>query len=178
MQSDQELMMQAAEGRMEAFETLVRRHQQRAWRIAYHYTGNRDDAEEVAQQAFLNILDAADSYTPSARFTTYLYRVIANLCMDRTRKRSPRFSGDLPEQDSPAPAPDRRMADRERDRAIGDALDELTDRQRMATVVRYYEDLSYREIAEAMDATPKAVERLLARARKALGKKLGEFGEK
>jgi len=178
MQSDRELMMRVAEGRMEAFETLVRRHQERAWRIAYHYMGDHDDAEEVAQQAFLNILDAAESYNPSAKFTTYLYRVIANLCIDRTRKRSPHLSDDPPEQDSPTPAPDRRMADRERDRAIRNALDELTDRQRMATVLRYYEDLSYREIAATMDATPKAVERLLARARKALGGKLAEFAEK
>ena len=178
MESDQELMMQAAEGRMAAFETLVRRHQQRAWRIAYHYLGNRDDAEEVAQQAFLNILEAADSYTPSARFTTYLYRVIANLCMDRTRKRNPSLAEDMPEQRSSEPQPDCRMRNRERDRAIDEALDELTDRQRMATVLRYYEDLSYREIAEAMDATPKAVERLLARARKSLETKLDEFGEK
>ncbi|MEF8787447.1 MAG: sigma-70 family RNA polymerase sigma factor, partial [Planctomycetota bacterium] len=129
-------------------------------------------------QAFLNILDAADSYTPSARFTTYLYRVIANLCMDRTRKRSPRLAEEMPEQRSSEPQPDCRMTDRERTRAIDDALAELTDRQRMATVLRYYEDLSYREIADVMDATEKAVERLLARARSALGKKLGEFGEK
>ncbi len=178
MQTDRKLMKKVAEGRMEAFETLVHRHRERAWRIAYHYMGDRDDAEEVAQQAFLNILDAAESYNPSAKFTTYLYRIIANLCIDRTRKRSPHLSDDLPEQNSSAPAPDRRMAHRERDRAIREALNELTDRQRMATVLRYYEDLSYREIAEAMDATPKAVERLLARARKALGGKLGQFAEK
>ena len=159
MRCDEELMMKAAEGDMEAFETLVRRHQDPAWRIAYHYVGDREDAAEVAQQAFLNIRDAADSYTPSGKFTTYLHRIVANLCMDRTRKRSPR-------------------ADGERDRAIEEALDELTDRQRMATVLRYYEDLSYREIAQAMDATNRAVERLLARARKSLGKELGEFGEK
>ena len=178
MKSDEQLMDSVGAGDMEAFETLVRRHQDRAWRIAYHYMGDRDDAAEMAQQAFLNILDAAESYSPSARFTTYLYRVIANLCMDRTRKRSPTLADDLPEETSGEPMPGRRIVERERDRAIQEALEELTDRQRMATVLRYYEDLSYREIAEAMDATPKAVERLLARARKSLGKELREFGEK
>jgi len=81
--------------------------------------GNRDDAEEVAEQAFLNILDAADSYTPSARFTIYFYRVIANLYMDRTRKRSRRLAEAMPEQRSSEPQPDSRMADRECKRAVG-----------------------------------------------------------
>ena len=170
-------MERASRGDMDAFGTLVRRHQDRAWRIAYHYMGNHADAEEVAQEAFLKILDAAESYEPTAKFTTYLYRVIANLCLDRGRKKSPGLSDDLPPREG-GPRPEQEMADRERDRLVSAALDSLSDRQRLAVVLRYYEDLSYKEIAAAMDATPKAVERLLARGRRNLEEILGDFEEK
>ena len=168
MRSDEELMRQVAEGDLEAFGDLVRGHEKSAWRIAYHYVGNRAEAEDLAQEAFLKTLDAAESYRPTARFTTYLYRVIANLCIDHHRKRRPVYPGDMPTQESPDDAPEEQLSAEERDRRIQRALDDLPDRQRMATVLRYYEDLSLSEIAEAMDTTYKAVERLLARARKSL----------
>ena len=162
---------------MEAFGDLVLRHQDRAWRTAYHYVGNRADAEELAQEAFLRILDAAVGYKPSARFTTYLYRVVANLCLDYRRKKRPEQRGDLPLSTSPHPSPDAQMAAGERQEAVRRALDTLPDRQRMAVVLRYYEELSLREIAAAMDATAKAVERLLARARDCLADELGPWAQ-
>ena len=178
MPTDEALMEKVAAGDLAAFEQIVRRHQDRAWRIAYHYLQNHADAEEIAQEAFLRILDARNRYTPSARFTTYLYRVVANLCMDHTRKKRPHFTDRLPPQHARSAMPAASLAQQERDAAIQAALEELTDRQRMAVVLRYYEDLSYREIASAMDATTKAVERLLARARKSLEKLLVDFSEK
>ena len=178
MPTDEELMQMVAGGDLSAFEKIVRRHQDRAWRIAYHYVRNHSDAEEIAQEAFLKILDASENYTPCARFTTYLYRVVANLCMDHTRKKRPHFTDSLPQQHSRSGQPDERLTEQERKSAIENALDDLTDRQRMAVVLRYYEDLSYREIASAMDATTKAVERLLARARHSLEDLLDDFSEK
>jgi RNA polymerase sigma-70 factor (ECF subfamily) len=177
MRSDEELMAQVAEGDMAAFGELVERHQERAWRIACHYVGDRAEAEDLAQEAFLRILSASGRYKPSARFTTYLYRVVANLCLDHRRKRRPSLPGDLPHAQSTAGAPDERLRAEERDRAIEAALDLLPDRQRMAAVLRYYEGLSLDEIAEAMDATYKAVERLLARARASLEPRLRHFLE-
>ena len=177
MASDEELMLSAAGGDMEAFGELVLRHQDRAWRTAYHYVANRADAEELAQAAFLRILDAAASYRPSARFTTYLYRVVANLCLDHRRKKRPDGQGDLPLRASSLPAPDAQIAAREREETVRRALGRLPDRQRMAVVLRYYEELPLREIAATMDATPKAVERLLARARECLAAELGAWTE-
>ena len=177
MATDEELMQAVAGGDLDAFEQILRRHQDRAWRIAYHYLQNCSDAEDVAQEAFLKILDAAENYTPSARFTTYLYRVVANLCIDHTRKKRPHFTDCLPERRTRSALPAEKLAQQERDRAIQDALEDLTGRQRMAVVLRYYEDLSYRNIAAAMDTTPKAVERLLARARKSLERILQDFSE-
>ena len=177
MASDEELMLSAAGGDMEAFGELVLRHQDRAWRTAYHYVANRADAEELAQEAFLRILGAAASYRPSARFTTYLYRVVANLCLDHRRKKRPDRQGDLSRRASSLPSPDAQMEAREREETVRRALDRLPDRQRMAVVLRYYEELPLREIAATMDATPKAVERLLARARECLAAELGAWTE-
>lgn len=169
---------EVAEGDMNAFGELVRRHQDSAWRIACHYVGDRAEAEDLAQEAFLKILDAASSYRPRARFSTYLYRVIANLCIDYHRKKRPDYFGEMPPQGSAVDAPDKQLSAAERDRAIQRALDQLPDRQRMAVVLCYFEDLPLAEIAEAMDTTYKAVERLLARARKSLAPHLeGFFGK-
>ncbi len=168
MRSDEGLMGQVARGDMAAFGELVRRHQERAWRIAYHYVGDRAEAEDLAQEAFLRILSAAGGYRPSARFTTYLYRVVANLCLDHRRRKRPSLPGDLPTEQGTVGSPDARLAAEERDHLIQAALDRLPNRQRMAVVLRYYEDLSLGEIAESMDATYKAIERLLARARRSL----------
>jgi len=175
MASDEELMQAAAGGDIDAFGELVRRHQDSAWRIAYHYVGDRTEAEDLAQEAFLKILDAASNYRPTARFSTYLYRVIANLCIDYHRKRRPHHPGEMPAQQSPSDAPDARLTAKERDRAVQRALDQLPDRQRMAVVLCYFEDLPLAQIADAMDTTYKAVERLLARARKSLAPHLEHF---
>ncbi len=176
--TDEDLMAEVAGGDMDAFGELVRRHQDAAWRIAYHFVGDRGEAEDLAQESLLRILDAAPGYRPSARFTTYLYRVIANLCIDHHRKRRPRYTGEMPPQESRADGPQERLTVQERDRAIEGALDRLPARQRMAVVLCYFEDLPLAEIAEAMDTTYKAVERLLARARKSLAPHLeGFFGQ-
>lgn len=178
MPSDRELMLQVADGDMDAFGELVRRHQDAAWRIAYHYVGHRTEAEDLAQEAFLRILDAAQRYRPTARFSTYLYRVVANLCIDYHRKKRPDHPGEMPPQEGTPNGPAERLKAKERARAIQRALDDLPDRQRLATVLRYYEDLPLADIAEAMDTTYKAVERLLARARNSLESHLGDFSEK
>ena len=173
--TDENLMEQVAAGDLEAFGELVRRHQDSAWRIAYHYLGNRAEAEDMAQEAFLKILDAAPRYRHTAQFSTYLYRVIANLCMDYHRKKRPQYVEKMPTQRSRADQPDARLDSAERDRAIQEALEELPSRQRMAVVMCYFEDLTLADIADAMDTTYKAVERLLARGRKSLGSRLKGF---
>ncbi len=175
MASDEELMQKVAEGKLDAFGDLVRRHEASAWRIAYHYVSDRAEAEDLAQEAFLKIFNTASRYRPSARFTTYLYRVIANLCVDHHRKKSPRYIAEIPPRESQDDAPDKQLLSGERSITIQGALHELPDRQRMATVLRYYEDLSLSDIAEAMDTSYKAVERLLARARKSLETSLSDF---
>jgi len=94
--TDEQLMIAVSKGNVEAFEQIVIRYQRLAWRTAYRYIGNYSDAEEIAQEAFLKILDSAKSYRPSAKFSTYLYKVLSNLCLDHTRKKRPQLVGEFP----------------------------------------------------------------------------------
>jgi len=160
---------------MTAFGELVRRHQTSAWRAAYRLLGDAAEAEDAAQDAFLKILDAAPRYRPTASFRTYLYCVVTRLCLDRLQKKRPIYVDRLPPRASDDPGPPDVLARQEQEKAIRRALDALPARQRAALILRHFEDLSYQEIADAMDASVKAVERLLARARDALQASLKEF---
>jgi len=176
--TDEQLMIAVGKGDMAAFEQIVIRYQQYAWRIAYRYTNNRSDAEEIAQEAFLKILDSAGSYRSSAKFSTYLYKVLANLCLDHARKKRPRLAADFPVDKGLTETPYSNLQIQERDLAVKSAVDSLPARQRLAVILRYYENLSYSQIADAMNTSVKAVERLLDRARKQLESSLGDFFEK
>jgi len=168
-------MRAAADGDMDAFSELVRRHQRSAWNAAWRLLGDAAEAEDAAQGAFLKILAAAPRYRPTALFRTYLYRVVTRLCLDRLEKKRPRYVDRLPASPSADPDPPETLARRESAEAVRQALDALPSRQRAAVILRHYEDLSYREIAEAMNTSVKSVERLLARARAALRRLLDEL---
>lgn len=176
--SDEELMLAVGRGDLNAFEQIVLRHQKSAWNTAYRFLGDRVTAEDVAQEAFLKILQSAERYRPTAKFRTYLYAVVTRLCLDHTRKRRPAYVDDPLAVSGPSPSPPDDVASRERDEAVRRALSTLPPSQRMAVVLRYYDGLSGREIAAAMETSPKAVERLLARARTALAVLLKDFLEK
>ena len=168
MRSDEELMAEVAQGDLAAFELLVRRHQASAWNAAFHLLGNVDDAEDIAQDAFLRILRAAHRSPPTAAFRTYLYRSVTRLCRDRRRKASP-FSCPNPDAEtSKAPSPEDVVVAREERHAVQEALESLPVKQREAIVLRYYESLSYDEIGRITGTSRKGVERLLARGRTAL----------
>ena len=178
MASDEELMLAVRDGDLGAFEQIVLRHQKSAWYTAYRFLGDRVTAEDVAQEAFLKILDAAERYRPTAKFRTYLYGVVTRLCLDYARKKRPAYVDDLSAVCGPSPSPPDAAASRERGEAVWKALHTLSPNQRMAAILRYYEGLSNREIAAAMEVSVKGVERLLARARAALEVLLRGFLEK
>jgi RNA polymerase sigma-70 factor (ECF subfamily) len=162
--SDQALMQAIARGEMAAFEKLVLRYQESAWRTAYRMLGCHQTAEDVAQEAFLKVFEAADRYRPTAAFRTYLCRIVVRACLDQLRKGRPVAADNLVPADG-QPFPEQRAAHAEQARAVQEAISRLPPKQRTAVVLRYYEGLSGREIAVAMDTSVKAVERLLARGR-------------
>jgi RNA polymerase sigma-70 factor (ECF subfamily) len=163
--ADERLMLAAGRGDLTAFAALVNRHQAWAWRIAWRFLGEAQNAEDVVQEAFLRLHQAAARYDQRAAFRTYFYRIITRLCLDHARKKHPLYLDSLPDEPDPGPDAAEIMIQRQRADAVRAALDSLPPNQRMAVVLRYDEGLDYRQIAAALETSPKAVERLLSRAR-------------
>ena len=171
-------MLTVAAGDLGAFAEIVYRHQKMAWRVAYRFLGDAVEAEDVAQEAFLRVLKAAPRYRPTASFQTYLYQVVYRLCLDRARRRKPEPLPDAAPTSPSSPSPQAEMSKRERDEAVQRAISNLPPNQRLAVLLRYFEGLPTREIAAALKASEKAVERLLARARASLEPQLARhFGQ-
>lgn len=168
-------MLAVGEGDLLSFEQLVLRYQAEAWRVAYRFTGDAAQAEDLAQDAFLRILDAAPRYRPTASFRTYLYRVLSRLCLDYRQKRRPILGEPLGTVADDTYPPAERASLEERDRCIQAALVNLPADYRLAVVLRYFEGLSGAEMAAVMGRSVKAVERLLARAKSALEPQLRRF---
>jgi RNA polymerase sigma-70 factor (ECF subfamily) len=175
MPTDEELMQAVGRGDLSAFEKVVLRHQKEAWSAAWRFLGDPAEAEDIAQDAFLKILEAAPHYRPTASFRTYLYRVVTNLCIDRAERKRPLLPGNLPDTASHTPSPADALDAQERAHTVRATLDTIPSRQKVAIVLRHFQDLPIQEIAVVMDITPKAVERLLARARSVLEARLKDF---
>ena len=182
--SSEDLMAGAAKGDESAFETLVLRHQTHVLNIIYRFIGDRTQAKDLAQEVFLRVWQAAKSSKPEAKFTTWVYRITANLCLNELkssrRKRWLQFlqsdaGHDVrPEEELPdrSPSPEDLLLVKERSRQISDALQTLPANQRMALVLKRYDDLSYEEIARIIGCSVSAVESLLVRAKRTLHEKL------
>jgi RNA polymerase sigma-70 factor (ECF subfamily) len=173
--SDEHLMCAAGGGDARAFDEVVNRHQKPAWNLAFRFLGDVEEARDVVQEAFLRIWDAAPRYRPTALFRTYLFRIVSRLCLDSIRRKRPVPMVQVPEPVDSTPTQIEDILMRERAEAVRRALVQLPARQRMAVVMRYYENCGYKEIAEALEVTEKAAERLLVRGRKALGILLMEW---
>ncbi len=161
-------MQSVCNGDFGAFEQIVRRHQDWVWKIAYRFLNDGEEAKDITQEAFLRLLDASDRYKPAARFTTYLYQIICRLCLDYAKKKRPVYMAEIPDSIDPGPNASEKMERQEVSAGIETALRCLPPDYRMVIILRYFEGLSGAEIARALKKSPKAAERLLARAREKL----------
>ena len=175
--TDEQLMQAIAKGDLAAFNELVLRHQDLAWRMAYRFLGDAMEAEDVAQETFLKILEAAPRYRPTATFQTYFYRTLTHLCIDRTRKKQLTSIDDIPEAIDPSLSPAESLLEKELQDQIHLALDALPPSQKAAMILRHYEGLSYSEIGQILGVTPKAVEGLISRAGVSLQARLSHLQE-
>lgn len=173
--SDTELMQNVRDGDLEAFRLIVLRHQGFAWNVAYNFTGDAFDAEDITQEAFLRVFEAAARYKPSASFRTYLFRILNRLCIDHNRKKRPVPTEHVDPGADPALSPEQRILHNEKNATVRKAIEALPPRQRMAVILRYYEGMDYKAVSATLGTSEKAVERLLARARETLALKLEPF---
>lgn len=187
---DQKLMLRYADhGDVDAFEVLVSRHEKPVFNFILKRCGQRQVAEDLLQETFERVVRSADTYEPKAKFTTWLYTIARNLCIDRARKQggSTEVSIDEPLGDDPDDeAFVDRMADEdaasasvEHDRRtfrdkLEQALDELPAKQREVFVLREFSGLKYREVADVVDA---AVPTVKSRMRYALETLRGHLSE-
>jgi RNA polymerase sigma-70 factor (ECF subfamily) len=156
-----------------AVRLLVARKLPRLLSLATRILGDRMEAEDVAQEAFVRVWKQAPHWREGeARFDTWLHRVALNLCYDRLRNRRETPTGELPDDADPRPGPDAALQARARDGQVQAALAKLAPRQREAIVLTYYQDLPNTESAAVMGITVDALESLLARARRSLRQQL------
>ena len=136
---------------------------------AMRVLGDGAEAEDVAQEAMLRLWRVAPDWrSGEAKVTTWLYRVVANLCTDRLRMRRGKGLDDIDEPADPAASVEQSMQDAARADALQRALDTLPDRQRQAVVLRHIDGLANPEIAAILETGVEAVESLTARGKRAL----------
>lgn len=168
-QSDTGLLRRYSAGDPLATRLLTERHVPRVHALARRMLGDDGEAEDVTQEAMLRLWRQAPSWqADGAQLSTWLYRVTANLCIDRLRKRRETSAEDLAEPADPAPAALDLISDRERAAALQQGLAALPARQRLAIVLRHLEERPNAEIAAVLDTSIEAVESLLARGRRNL----------
>lgn len=160
-----------------AVREIVEKKLPRIVALATRMLGDRDEADDVAQEAFMRIWNVAPNWLPgAARFDTWLHRVTLNLCYDRLRRhRETTLSDELPEQEDAAPLPDERMETSNTSQRLTAALARLPARQREALVLQYYQELSNAETADLMGVSVEALESLLVRARRNLRTALADL---
>ncbi|WP_083640172.1 MULTISPECIES: RNA polymerase sigma factor [Paraburkholderia] len=174
---DAELVARVGEQDPAAVRTLVSRKLPRLLALATRMLGDRMEAEDVAQEAFVRIWKQAPHWKEGeARFDTWIHRVALNLCYDRLRGRREDPVAELPDEADPQALPDMQLEARVRDERVRTALAALPVRQREALVLNYYQELSNIEAAALMGITVDALESLLARARRNLRAQLAGSG--
>src|SRR6058998_839128 len=181
---DVRLMRLVAGGDTSAFEKVVERHQALVAGTAARMLGSNSDVEDIAQQVFIRVWKSARRYVPRAKFTTWLLRITRNLVFNEMRRTKRRAHVPLqsepgaenpPLKDEANLAPDSSLLEAELQRTIEGAILQLPETQRMALVLRRYEQLSYEQIAEVLDLSVPAVKSVLFRARTELRSRLSKY---
>lgn len=168
--SDESLLDFIQQKYSRAFAELVSRHTDRFYRIAYRFTSHREDAEDIVQEAFLKLWERPEIWKQGrqAKFTTWFYRIVINLCLDHTKKkRATPFPEDKEIADS-QPVQDMALSLKQQQAMVDHFIRKLPDRQRTALNLCFYEGVSNKEAAEIMGVKVKALQSLIMRAKATL----------
>lgn len=185
--TDQDLVLRVVQGDDEAFALLVRRYQGMVFNVAYRLTGNRGDAEDLAQETFVRAYRAMESFDATRPLAPWLKRITTNAglnWLEMQKARPQTTASDLTPPDAeedaltqladPQASPEQQLAGAEQSAQIRQALLGLPFRYRAVIELRHYQDLSYEDIAAALNVPVSTVKSDLFRARKMLEKRLGD----
>jgi RNA polymerase sigma-70 factor (ECF subfamily) len=184
--SDAQVMLRVAAGDRKAFALLFDRYHASVARFAFRFVGDRARAEELMQDIFVKLYRNAKAYKPTAQFKTFLFRVATNHCLNEVRRGEYRVThttsspteeeeGGVDVAGPQGERPDEAVAGRELERAVGEALKAMSERERAAFTMCRFEGMAYRDIAEALEASEAAVKSLIHRATLAVARKIEEL---
>jgi RNA polymerase sigma-70 factor, ECF subfamily len=163
--TDHQLMSNLAQGQLWALDCLIRRYQQKVFALAYRILGNWHSAEDVAQETFIRLYNAAPRYKPDAKLITFLYPIVLNLCRDIQRKAGRITQSEVPlDTISDSDSPESMAIKDENATAVTRAVASLPQRQKTALLLHRFDGLSYSEVARIMNISQSAAESLLVRA--------------
>ncbi|RDU34870.1 RNA polymerase sigma factor SigW [Neobacillus piezotolerans] len=174
---------QIKKGDQDAFAEIVELYKDKLYQLGYRMLGNRHEAEEIAQEAFIRAYVNINSYNQEYKFSTWLYRIATNLCIDRIRKKKPDYYLDaemagtegltlysrIP---SDSPLPEKEVEMMELQETIQGEIVKLPEKYRSVIVLKYIEELSLNEISEILDLPLGTVKTRIHRGREALRKQL------
>jgi RNA polymerase sigma-70 factor (ECF subfamily) len=187
-QSDADIMLRVKAGDQSAFEYLVQKYRRPMLSFMYRMARNAAVAEDLAQEVFLRVYRSRETYEPSAKFSTWLYRIATNLAVNHardTRHERPEVQVSLDEPDEESGAtlelPDaalnaeQQIVRRERLLAIRKKIEALPEQQRLAVIMHKYQQMDYKQIADVLKKSESATKSLLFRAYETLREQLKEF---
>lgn len=184
-EEDLALMVRIARGDEEAFRVIVEKHQHAVIGTIMKMTNHSADSEDLAQQVFLRLWKSAKRYRATAKFTTFLFTITRNLVFNATRQKTRRKEHSLNEQEDDwhqsvadpqtSSRPDHSLANAELRQVIDEAIAGLPETQRLALILRRYEDMPYEDIAKVLKLSVSAVKSHLFRARNTLKELLDPY---
>ena len=186
---DEDLMVQYQQGEVRAFEVLLGRHRKPVFNFILRYVGDRETAEDLLQETFMRVIKGADAYKRQAKFTTWLYTIARNLCVDQTRRRKHRKHASL---DAPMAASedsgtlmdvipgsemasDRKSVNKELHETMQRAIGSLSEEQREVFLMREFLDMPFKQIADVVGVPENTVKSRMRYALEKLRLELDEY---
>jgi RNA polymerase sigma-70 factor (ECF subfamily) len=174
---DENVIRSCQEGDRDAFRLLFESYKDRVYSIAFHFCSDENSARDITQQVFLRLFTSISQFRHDAEFTTWLYRLVANMCIDEQRRqRRFLFFGDKTEIKDPGKRyVEEHYVRREMADSVKTAIAELKPKLRIAILLKYFEDLSYEEMASVLGCSKGTVASRLNRGHAALAQKLAHL---
>jgi len=178
-EEDIQLIARARRGDERAFRSLLEKYERPVFSICMRMVRNREEATDLAQESFIKVFSMLERYDPSYAFSSWLFKITSNLCIDFLRKRRVETypmdapidgeKGEIARQyESPAPDPDTVLGRKETMERLNAAIDGLPDHYRVMLILRHQENLSYEEIAATLEIPLGTVKARIHRAREML----------